>query len=325
MSYHQLTSHERYILAALRKQGFNQSEIARNLGRHRSTICRELKRNCSPWDGSYRPSKAVERTAGRRSRSRRKPHFSRTELRLVERLLRRQWSPDQISGRLRWLRVLSISHETIYRHIWNDRFYGGSLFTHLRHSGKKRRKRYGSYDSRGRLAGKRHISERPAVINDRSEPGHWEIDTVIGIDDLHCIVTLVERQTGITLIGKLKARTKEQANFRTIQLIRRHPDRFKSITADNGTEFHDYELVEKATGVTFYFATPHHSWERGTNENTNGLIRQYIPKRTSMARLTQRNCGAVARKLNTRPRKRLGYRTPLECSDQFLASVALRG
>ena len=325
MSYHQLTSHERYILAALRKQGFNQSEIARNLGRHRSTISRELRRNSSRHDGGYRPSRAVEMTSGRRSRSRRKPHFSRTELRLVERLLRRQWSPDQISGRLRWLRLLSISHETIYRHVWNDWFYGGSLFTHLRHSGKKRRKRYGGYDSRGRLAGKRHISERPAVINDRSEAGHWEIDTMIGIDDLHCIVTLVERRTGLTLIGKLNARTKEQANLRTIQLIRKHPDLFKSITADNGTEFHDYELVEQATGVTFYFATPHHSWERGTNENTNGLIRQYIPKRTSMARLSQRDCRAVARKLNTRPRKRLGYRTPLECGDELLLSVALRG
>jgi len=317
VTYHQLTSHDRYMLAALRKQGLNQSEIARNLGRHRSTICREIQRNSSRHDGGYRPSRACEMTAGRRSRSRRKSHFSRADLNLVERLLRRQWSPDQISGRLRSLRRLFISHETIYRHVWNDRFYGGSLFTHLRCSGKQRRKKYGSYDSRGRLAGKRHISERPTAIDDRSQPGHWEIDTVIGNDSLDCIVTLVERQSGFTLIGKLKARTKEQTNLRTLQLIRKHADCFKSITADNGTEFHDYELVEKSTGVTFYFATPHHSWERGTNENTNGLIRQYIPKRTSMAKLTQRDCSAIASKLNHRPRKRLAYRTPQECRNEF--------
>jgi len=316
MTYRQLTSHERYMLAALRKQGLNQSEISRNLGRHRSTISREIRRNSSRHDGGYRPSRAVEMTSGRRSRSRRKPHFSRSELGLVETLLRLQWSPDQISGRLRQVSVLSISHETIYRYVWKDRLRGGTLFTHLRCSGKRRRKRYGSYDSRGRLAGKRHISERPAAVEDRLEPGHWEIDTVIGTTDLDCIVTLVERKSGFTLIGKLKARTKRQTNLRTLKLIRKYPDRFKSITADNGTEFHGYELIESATGVTFYFATPHHSWERGTNENTNGLIRQYMPKKTSMADLTQHDCNAVANTLNNRPRKRLGYQTPRECFDE---------
>lgn len=315
MTYRQITSEERYILATLRKQGYNQSEIARELGRHRSTIGREIKRNSARFDGCYRPSKAIERTAGRRSRSRRNLRFTRSDLRLVDAQLRELWSPEQICGRLRG--SLSISHETIYRHVWRDRILGGSLYTYLRGARKRRRKRYGAYDSRGRLAGKRHISERPPAAELRSEIGHWEIDTVIGKGDHHCLVTVVDRKTGYVVIGKLRARTKEHTNQRTVRLIRRHPQRFKTITADNGTEFHDYAQLERATGVAFYFATPHHSWERGTNENTNGLIRQYVPKGTSMAKLSQQRCNAIARALNNRPRKRLGFKTPQECFDEI--------
>lgn len=317
MTYHQITSEERYILATLRKQGFNQAEIARELGRHRSTIGRELNRNSARWDGHYRPSKAIERTAGRRSRSRRNQRFTRTDLQHVDSLLRRRFSPKQISGRLRQQRTLSISHETIYRHVWRDRILGGSLYTYLRGARKKRRKRYGAYDSRGRLAGKRHISERPLAAEQRSEIGHWEIDTVIGQGSRHCLVTIVDRKTGYLVIGKLRARTKEHTNHRTLRLMRRHPQRFKTITADNGTEFHDYAQIEHATGIAFYFATPHHSWERGTSENTNGLIRQYVPRGTSMAKLSQHRCNAIARQLNDRPRERLGFKTPQECFDEI--------
>lgn len=315
MTYHQITSEERYILATLRKQGFNQAEIARELGRHRSTIGRELKRNSARFDGCYRPSKAIERTAGRRARSRRNQRFTRTDLRRVEAQLRELWSPEQICGRLRG--SLFISHETIYRHIWRDRFLGGSLHTYLRGARKQRRKRYGAYDSRGRLAGKKHISERPLAAEQRSEIDHWEIDTVIGKGEYHCLVTVVDRKTGYLVIGKLRARTKEHTNHRTLRLMRRHPQQFKTITADNGTEFHDYAQLEHATGVAFYFATPHHSWERGTNENTNGLIRQYVPKGTSMAKLSQQRCDAIAQALNDRPRKRLGFKTPRECFNEI--------
>ena len=135
----------------------------------------------------------------------------------------------------------------------------------------------------------------------------------MGHGNQHCIVSLVERKTGYLLIGKLKARTAHQLNHRTIRLAKRHAEYFRTITADNGTEFHSYPAIERALGLQFYFATPHHAWERGTNENTNGLIRQYLPKRTSMASLTQHDCNVIAHKLNTRPRKRLDFRTPEEC------------
>lgn len=312
MTYHQITSGERYMISALRKQGFSLAHVGHQLGRHRSTIGRELRRNgCR--HGYYRPSVAVTRAVTRRSVSRRNQRFSPEQLRRVDTLLARQWSPEQVAGYLRRRGELHISHETIYRHIWEDRRRGGRLHVHLRGARKQRRKRYGSYDSRGRLAGKRHISERPATCDHRTEIGHWEIDTILGTGSRHCLLSLVDRKTGFLLLGKLAARTTRAATPRTIRFIRQHPRGFATITADNGTEFHDYASIERATRVPFYFATPHHAWERGTSENTNGLIRQYAPKGHNLARLTHDDCARIARHLNQRPRKRLGFRTPEEC------------
>jgi IS30 family transposase len=310
MKYRQITQEERYQIAALRQAGWCPAGVARELGRHRSTISRELARNCSPWDGGYRPSKAQEQANGRRSRSRRNRGFGGDDWRRVARLLRRDWSPEQVAGYLDRYGELSISHETIYRYVWADRAEGGGLHRHL--APKKRRKRYGRYDSRGRLAGKRPLAERPTSVERRAAVGHWEIDTVMGQGNEHCLVTLVERATGYVLIGKLRSRNTEELNRRTIALIRRLPQRFQTITADNGTEFHSYKKIEQATDVKFYFATPHHAWERGTNENTNGLVRQYLPKRKSMARVTQQHCNAIAKTLNAPPRKRYDYQTPEE-------------
>ena len=196
MAYHQITSGERYMVSALRKQGLNQAEIARALGRHRSSISRELRRNRSAWDGGYRPFVASHRARARRSCSRRNRHFDADDFRAVNWLLKKRWSPEQIAGHLRKDGALSISHETIYVHVWNDKAAGGSLYRHLRCASKKRRKRHNSYDSRGRLAGKRHISERPVDVEKRRSIGHWEIDTVVGRGTKDCVATRVERKTG---------------------------------------------------------------------------------------------------------------------------------
>ena len=313
--YRQLTSGERYALSALRKQGCNQAAIARALGRHRSTISREVRRNSKDRQGrAYRPGLADDKARWRRGRSRRNERFGPSDWLLVEACIKQQWSPEQAAGWLRRRRRLSISHETIYRHIWRDRKQGGALYLHLRCSPKQRRKRYGAYDSRGRLAGKRPIFERPAGAENRSRVGHLEADTVIGsVSDKHCVLTLVDRKTGYVMIGKLEARTVEATNRRAVRLINKAARHTHTVTADNGTEFHGYEAIEAATSSKFFFAAPYHSWERGTSENTNGLIRQYLPKRTSMAHITQRTCHRIAQKLNTRPRKRLGFRTPEEC------------
>ena len=316
MNYRQLNAEERSALAALRRVGLSQAEIARELGRHRSTVWRELKRNAAPHDGWYRAGRAEERAVARRKRSRRNSQFGEAEIGRVEELLREEWSPEQVSGYLRRTGELAISHETIYRHVWRDLKAGGTLHLHLRGARKQCRKRYGRNDSRGRLAGKRRIGERPAAVERRERSGHWEIDTVMGEslwESSDCILTLVERKTGYVLIGKLKARTAAEANRAVLELMARHPGRVATITADNGTEFHWYAKVEAESWVKFYFATPHHSWERGTNENTNGLIRQYLPKGRTMAGVTQSQCDRIAEQLNNRPRKRHEYKTPNQC------------
>ncbi len=314
MLYHQVTVAERYTLGLLRQRGLSPAAIARVLRRHRSTIGRELRRNRAHSDGTYRPQLADWYARGRRARSRRNRRFSTVEWTRIQALVREDWSPEQVAGRLRLEGKLCISHETIYRYIWADKRAGGTLYQHLRGARKQRRKRYGRYDSRGRLAGKRMITERPASVATRHALGHWEGDTMLGASQAGpCVLSLVERKTGYLLLGQLDHHTSAAVNPRAQQLIAAQPHPVRTITVDNGTEFHDYARLERATATRFYFATPHHAWERGTNENTNGLVRQYLPKRQSMAHLTQHDCNRIAAKLNRRPRKRLGYHTPEEC------------
>ena len=209
-------------------------------------------------------------------------------------------------------RLKTMSKETIYRFVRRDRRAGEQLWRELRIVSKFGRKRRGSPATRGRLVGKRHISQRPASVQRRRRIGHWEGDTVMGQDLRHCVLTLVERVTGYLVMKKLSARNKEQAAAAMAEAISDMGGMIKTITLDNGTEFHDYERVERAHRVKFYFATPYHSWERGTNENTNGLIRQYLPKGMCLKNLTQADCDCIANELNNRPRERLGFRTPSE-------------
>jgi len=313
MTYTQLAPWERYMLAALLRQGFPRAAIARVLGRHRSTITRELQRNVARTCGWYRPKLAEDYTRTRRWQARRHSQFSRAQWRLVERLLRAWWSPEQISGVLRRHRRFTISHETIYRYIRADRQAAGTLYRHLRQGHRRRRKAYGRRAPRAPQLGKRRISERPAVVEARTQIGHWEADTIWGATQSGaCVLSLVERATGQVALGLLRRRRAADLNARAIALLRAQPRPVFSVTADNGSEFHGFTTIEQATGTTFYFANPHHAWERGTNENTNGLIRQYLPKGQSLARLTQHDCNAIARALNRRPRKRLDYATPEE-------------
>jgi IS30 family transposase len=314
MSYCQITASERYTLGLLRQQRLSNSAIARVLGRHRSTVGRELHRNGTHHDGWYRHELADWYARGRRSRSRRNRRFLPADWVRVQTLLQADWSPEQIAGRLRLEGTLAISHETIYRYVWCDKAAGGSLYTHLRTARKQRRKRYGSYDSRGRLADKRPITARPAIVETRRHVGHWEADTMLGASQAGaCVLSLVERKTGYVALGKLPRRAAPEVNRRARHLIGIQPRPVHTITVDNGTEFHSYRAIERATSARFYFATPHHAWERGTNENTNGLLRQYLPKGHSMEHLTQHDCTRIAMTLNRRPRKRLGFRTPEEC------------
>jgi IS30 family transposase len=310
MEYCQLAQGERYAMANMMHRGYSYREIARILGRSVSTISREKRRNLTDHDGRYRAEKAHQYAMARRSRSRKRDQYSPQEWQEVAGLVGRKWSPEQIAGRARSMHKTCMSKETIYRYIRRERRAGGQTWRHLRIVSKFGRKRRGSPATRGRLVGKRHISERPKAVELRVCIGHWEGDTVMGSDMRHCVLTLVERVSGYVIIKKLTARTKEQAAAALKQAIDEVKRKVRTVTLDNGTEFHDYDKVEAECAVKFYFATPYHSWERGTNENTNGLIRQYLPKRKSMASLTQQRCEEIALRLNRRPRKRHGYKTP---------------
>jgi IS30 family transposase len=289
------------------------------MGRSPSTISRELCRNIGDRaDGIYRAEAAHEHAIARRRRARRGTQFTDHQWAHVVSLIKQDWSPEQIAGVLRRDGPFKISPETIYKFILRDKKKGGRLYKHLRIMPKVRRKRYNTKDSRGRLEGKRHISTRPEAINNRSEFGHWEADTVMGSDRHNCLLTMVERKTGYLIIKKLAARTAAITTAAATEAIKENYHQFKTITFDNGTEFHDYMSLERSQLVMCYFATPYHSWERGTNENTNGLIRQYLPKGHTMEDVDQTQCDAIALKINTRPRKRLQYFTP---TDKYRSSV----
>src|SRR5271154_5750748 len=258
MKYHQLSKEERYEIAALRRQGLRMAEMAKHLGRYPSTLYREVKRNRSAHDGRYRASHSVEKASGRKRRSRRNWLYGPTEFGPVETLIGKGYSPEQIVGRRKLEGQAVMSHETIYRWIWTDKLCGGTLWRHLRGARKQRRKRYGRYDSRGRLAGKKLIEQRPAVVASRERIGDWEIDTMHGRGKA-CVVTVVERKTGLVRIGPIQRATKELTLERTVELIGPERERVKTITADNGTEFHNYPELESRLGTRVYFATPHHA------------------------------------------------------------------
>jgi len=312
MGYHQLTYRERYLISRYKSSGHGVRAIAKLLFRDPGTISRELKRNADSSDGRYRVDKAHRYAKARRSRCRRGTQFEPGQVALVHRLVQRRWSPEQVSRRLRKQGELKIGTATIYRWLARDRARGGKSWLQTRQLSHRYRKGYRVPDRRGRMSGKRPISERPGRVERRREFGHWEGDTVMGKDGRHCLLTLVERKTRRTRIIKLEARQVTEVNKALIREVKAGRLKMKSLTLDNGTEFHGFKELEAKLGIKVYFAQPYHSWERGTNENTNGLIRQYLPKGTCFKELTQRRCNEIEQELNDRPRKVLGFSTPNE-------------
>jgi transposase, IS30 family len=312
VGYHQLTTRERYLIVEHKSMGWSLRKIAKALLRSTSTISRELKRNVDRSDGWYRVEKADSYARARRWRSRRGSQFEPSEVAQVHELIGRKWSPEQVSGRLRKRRGLRIGTSTIYRWLAKDKACGGLSWLQTRQLSRRYRKGYRVRDLRGRMSGKRPLSERPRQANDRSEVGHLEGDTVMGKDGRHCLLTLVDRMTRRVRIVKLPARQAAEVNKALIREVRSGRVKLKSLTLDNGTEFHGFRELEEKLGIEVYFAQPYHSWERGTNENTNGLIRQYLPKGSCFKQLTQRQCNEIEKELNDRPRKVLGFSTPNE-------------
>ena len=307
MSYNQLTQEQRYQIYALLKMGHNQTEIATVIGTHKSTVSRELRRNKGLR--GYRPKQAHNKALSRRDHSRKR--ISAETWELIETKLRLEWSPEQVSGWLQRHYAIQVSHEWIYQYILADKQAGGDLYRHLRCQ-KKRRKRYGSYDRRGKLPNRRSIEERPAIVEERQRIGDWEVDTIIGKRHRQAIVTLTERKSRFSLLAKVQQRTAEQVREAMVGLLQPVADRLHTITADNGKEFADHERIADQLHADFFFAHPYAAWERGANENMNGLVRQYIPKTSDFSCVCDKDLLFIMYRLNHRPRKCLDFQSPFE-------------
>ena len=317
--YTQLTRDERYQIYALRKAGHSQKEIAEVLGRSPSTISRELRRNKGLK--GYRPEQA-HRLAQNRKKERDRTRIPKSTWARVEQLLREDWSPEQVSGWLAQEEGTAISHEWIYWYVYEDKRRGGDLHRHLRCQ-KPRRKRYGHYDRRGQIRERVSIDERPEVVEARSRIGDWEADTVIGKLGGAVLVTLVERRSRLSLIALAPNKTAEAVKAAILKVLQPLSAQVHTLTYDNGKEFAYHMEIAKVLKADGYFAHPYHSWERGLNENTNGLIRQYLPKGTDFNKLTDKQVLEIMDKLNNRPRKCLGYKTPNQVFFGIKPPVAL--
>ena len=315
MSYTHLTREERYQIYALLYAGLTRVEIARKLNRSPSTICREIKRNRGR--SGYWP-KAAAKKARRRLHQRGRLNVRTVEPAVWEaaqHYLKQEWSPEQIAGAMcKAQGAPVISHETIYRKIYAQVKSGWTLAPYLRfaHPKRRRRKRASRKESRYGQALRQRIDQRPAIVDERSRIGDWEGDTIIGASQKQALVTWVERRSGFLLMAKVERKTSAavcQASTRLLNPFRQH---VHTLTTDNGTEFAQHSTLSKTLGAESYFADPYASWQRGTNENTNGLIRQYFPKNKSFDTITDYEIQFVMNRLNHRPRKRLNYRTPYE-------------
>jgi IS30 family transposase len=308
MNYTQLTREQRYQIYALMRAGQNQTQIATNIACHKSTISRELRRNRGLK--GYRPHQADEMALDRQCEAYQSRIAPQT-WQQVERLLRQDWSPEQIAGRLKLERQPTVSHECIYEYIYAEQRRGGSLHRHLR-SQKKQRKRYSGYLRRGQIPNRTSIDQRPQIVARKGRFGDWEADTIVGARHKGGILSVIERKSKLTRLRKLATKGALEMSNNTIALLAPLATRVHTITVDNGKEFCAHELTAKGLQARIYFAHPYCSWERGLNENTNGLVRQYFPKKYDFARFTAADLQRVEDLLNNRPRKTLGYRTPNE-------------
>jgi len=315
-TYHQLTQAQRYQIYALKKTKHSLSEIAAVIGVHKCSVSRELKRNRG--QRGYRPQQAHELALGRRSKS--VFRITAEVWAEVKKMLRQDWSPEQISGRLKKEQGIRISHEWIYQHVLEDKRIGGDLYKHLRCQ-KKRRKRYGTYDRRGKLPNCRSIEERPAIVSTRKRLGDWEVDTIIGKRHKQALVTLTERKSRFTLLTKVQRRTACAVRKQVCRILLPIKNQVHTLTSDHGKEFADHEQIAETLNLKFFFAHPYAAWERGTNENTNGLLRQYFPKKSDFQAISHKQVEQAMLRLNFRPRKSLRFKTPFEVF--YHLSVAL--
>jgi IS30 family transposase len=314
--YKHLSREERYQIYSLLKANQTITEISRLLGRHRSSISRELTRGRG--QRGYRAEQACTKASERAENSRNARRVDPKVWADVAFYLGVQWSPEQIAGKV------AVSHESVYLHIYADKAAGGVLHKELRSQKPRRKRHLCGRDRRGQIPNRRPINERPSHIEDRKQVGHWEGDTVIGAAHKQAIVTLVERKSGFAVLAKVSNKTADLVGRAIEVKLKPFGSRAKTLTVDNGKEFADHQSIDQTLGIKTFFADPYCSWQRGSNENFNGLLRQYIPKKRRMETVTEEELTMIQNRLNHRPRKRLGFKTPHEVFYASLNRVALR-
>jgi IS30 family transposase len=309
-TYSQLTFDLRCQISTLLQEGLSQTQIANRVGCSQPSVSREIKRNSGQRGYRYKQADALAKV--RRQSTVKRYKMTPSLITLIDEKLGEMWSPEQISGWLKRERNLLISHESIYLHVWEDKRQGGELYLYLRHKVKGYRSRSGVTGSRGKIPNRVSIDDRPAIVDTRSRVGDWEIDLIIGKGHSGAMLTIVERKTRFTVAAVIEDKSAKGVTAATIALLEPLKDYVLTITADNGKEFSGHQEMAKMLNADVYFADPYSSWQRGINENTNGLLRQYWPKITDFKTVDEIEVETFITQLNNRPRKILEYQTPAD-------------
>ncbi|MBL0127799.1 MAG: IS30 family transposase [Flavobacteriales bacterium] len=312
-----ITDEQRCIIERMKEAGHQQQAIAQAIGKSQSALSRELRRNCDQRSGSYMADLAARKSAQRKKDKPKAVRFTADMRAHVEQLLQRKHSPEQIVGIAQREGRDMVSHERIYQHVWQDKKRGGSLHEQLRTRGKRYRKRGAAKDSRGIIIGRVDIDQRPAVVEKRERFGDLEMDTIIGKGHQGAILTINDRASGMLLMHKVKRKEAALVAQAALRALRQWKPWLHTVTSDNGKEFAHHQRIAEELDLDFFFAKPYRSWERGSNENLNGLIRQYFPKKTDFRTITHQQIRAVQNELNSRPRKRFDYDSPNTIFEQL--------
>ena len=318
-----ITNEQRYTINCMLDQDLKPIEIARLIKKDKSVISREIKRNSDQRSGVYKSDLAQRKYQKRLKEKPKHLKFTSPLKIIVEGLLRKDYSPEQVVGVLKKENKGTVSIERIYQHIWSDKKKGGDLYTHLRRQGRKYRKRGSAKYSRGRIKNRISIEQRPQIVDTRSRFGDLEVDLIIGEHHKEAIVTINDRASGVLRMRKAKSKESDVVKRIIVELLEEWRPYIQTITSDNGKEFAGHEYVAEMLNIDYYFAHAYHSWERGSNENLNGLVRQYIPKKTDFRTVSDSCIKEIETKLNNRPRKRYNYETPIFVMEKLLFNQKL--
>jgi IS30 family transposase len=313
-----LTKEQRYVISCLLAKGKTQKEIADVISKNKSVVSREIKRNKDQRNGIYKDDLANRKYATRQQEKPKYRRFTSEIKQYVDILVAEDYSPEQIVGVSKDCGIDCVSHERIYQHIWLDKKNNGELHTHLRRKGRRYRKRGNKKDSRGIIKNRVIIDSRPKIVERRERFGDLEVDLIIGKNHNQAILTVNDRASGMLKMRKVKSKESEVVTNAIVGILGDWIPYIHTITADNGKEFAGHETVTELLNIDYYFAHPYHSWERGSNENLNGLVRQFFPKGSDFTKISDNDILRVQEKLNNRPRKRFGFKSPIFVMNKLL-------